>query len=349
MPASTIVVGEFFSSKDKSEGYPFSSPMAKMFKAWMGQNGLDPRQCSFTNVINDVPPIGKGVGGFFTTEEYGVPDLKAFKSGNKVDYLKPQYFPHLEKLWAKINTLRPNLVLACGELACWALTSGTTTSMQASRGRVCEGSSAIPWIKVLPTYSPMQIVMDWSARPVLFFDFEKAGRESQFPEIVRPKRFIHIAESLQDLYSFEADYITKASRLGSDIETAGETITCIGLSTSAERAIVVPFYSDSTPDHNYWPTISEEISAWRWVAKQLNRGLPVEGQNYTYDMLYYYMKNGIKNSCATDDTMLMHHSMQPELRKGLGFLASLYTDELSWKGMHKLSSSDRTGKKGDEE
>jgi hypothetical protein len=31
--------------------------------------------------------------------------------------------------------------------------------------------------------------------------------------------------------------------------------------------------------------------------------------------------------------MLLHHSMQPELEKGLGFLGSVYTDEPSWKFM----------------
>jgi hypothetical protein len=36
---------------------------------------------------------------------------------------------------------------------------------------------------------------------------------------------------------------------------------------------------------------------------------------------------------ATDDTMLLHHSLQPESLKGLGFLGSLYCDEGPWKHM----------------
>jgi len=31
--------------------------------------------------------------------------------------------------------------------------------------------------------------------------------------------------------------------------------------------------------------------------------------------------------------MLLHHAMQPEMEKGLGFLGSLYTNEPSWKFM----------------
>jgi hypothetical protein len=34
-----------------------------------------------------------------------------------------------------------------------------------------------------------------------------------------------------------------------------------------------------------------------------------------------------------DDTMLMHHALQPESNKGLGFLGSVYTDRSSWKTM----------------
>ena len=34
-----------------------------------------------------------------------------------------------------------------------------------------------------------------------------------------------------------------------------------------------------------------------------------------------------------DDTMLMHHALQPESNKGLGFLGSVYTNHSSWKTM----------------
>jgi hypothetical protein len=33
--------------------------------------------------------------------------------------------------------------------------------------------------------------------------------------------------------------------------------------------------------------------------------------------------------------MLMHHSIMPEMQKGLGFLGSVYTDEPAWKLMRR--------------
>jgi hypothetical protein len=35
------------------------------------------------------------------------------------------------------------------------------------------------------------------------------------------------------------------------------------------------------------------------------------------------------------DTMLLHHSLFPEMLKGLGFLGSVYTNEQSWKLMSR--------------
>jgi hypothetical protein len=33
--------------------------------------------------------------------------------------------------------------------------------------------------------------------------------------------------------------------------------------------------------------------------------------------------------------MLLHHALQPESEKSLGFLGSIYTDEASWKTMRQ--------------
>lgn len=41
----------------------------------------------------------------------------------------------------------------------------------------------------------------------------------------------------------------------------------------------------------------------------------------------------MKTYNAEHDTMLLHHALQPESLKGLGYLGSVYTDEQSWKQM----------------
>jgi hypothetical protein len=56
---------------------------------------------------------------------------------------------------------------------------------------------------------------------------------------------------------------------------------------------------------------------------------------------------GIPLTQWTDDTMLMHHALQIEMKKSLGFLASIYSDELAWKFMVKHRIAGREGKKED--
>jgi len=41
-----------------------------------------------------------------------------------------------------------------------------------------------------------------------------------------------------------------------------------------------------------------------------------------------------------DDTSILQHSLQPELPKALGTLASLYLNEPSWKFMRESSKDD---------
>jgi hypothetical protein len=40
--------------------------------------------------------------------------------------------------------------------------------------------------------------------------------------------------------------------------------------------------------------------------------------------------------------MLLHHSLQPEMKKALGFLATIYTEEPSWKFMRKEVDTTKT-------
>jgi DNA polymerase I-like protein with 3'-5' exonuclease and polymerase domains len=133
-----------------------------------------------------------------------------------------------------------------------------------------------------------------------------------------------------------------------DIETKGTMITCVGFAPSKERSLVVPFFDASQKDGNYWRSREEERLAWRFVERVL-RDHGSFGQNFQYDMQYLWRYAGIAAKKFCDDTMLLHHALQPEMQKGLGFLASVYTDELAWKFMHKVSASDRGAKKGDVE
>ena len=58
-----------------------------------------------------------------------------------------------------------------------------------------------------------------------------------------------------------------------------------------------------------------------------------------YDLSYIY-DAGINVRGLIEDTMLMHHVLQPELPKSLGFLASIYCNNPAWKHMRTQKKKD---------
>jgi hypothetical protein len=58
-------------------------------------------------------------------------------------------------------------------------------------------------------------------------------------------------------------------------------------------------------------------------------------------MHHLWRTMGIPVPFASDDTMLLHHALQPELDKGLAFLGSIYTNEAAWKFQRKNATAKR--------
>lgn len=335
-----LIVGEFMTGTDSEAGGPFEGKLNSMTKSFLRQAGIEPRHCEFTNVFNKTSPTSRAFG-FYGPKPQGVPHLKPLKSGK---YLLKEHMPDLELLWKKVQHFQPNLVIALGDVALWALTSDS--SLKFARGRITTGHSKFPEQKILPTYTAGQIMAEWPLRPIHLADLEKAKRESEFPEVRRPQRFIHVEPTIEEIKDFFDTYMPDCVDLDCDIETKGTMITCVGFGTSPSRALVIPFYDETKPSGNYWPSKFQELQAWGQVRRFLSAGKNVGGQNFQYDMQYLWRQMGIKSPDFADDTMLMHHALQPEMQKGLGFLASIYTDELPWKFMSKVKANDKTARKG---
>lgn len=340
MTKPIMIVGEHNFAKD--DNGPFSSGLGKMCKAWLRQVGIDPRDCTFTNVFPFVPEPRASIYALCGPATEGIKGMKFWKPKH---YIRAEFKPHLDQLWKRINHESPNLIIAMGDTALWALTS--EKSIKTARGRVTEGNAAIHGRKVLPTYHCKTVVADWPLRPIVLADLEKAKRQSAFPEVARPKHLIHIEPSLADIEEFITRFILPATYLSVDIESKDTMITCVGFAPNTGHALVIPFYDELTESGNYWSSLREELLAWTAVRKILKLGKQVVGQNYLYDMQYKWRFMGIPNPDAAHDTMLLHHSLQPEMLKGLGFLASIYTDEMAWKGMHHYTATDKSIKKED--
>jgi DNA polymerase I-like protein with 3'-5' exonuclease and polymerase domains len=84
------------------------------------------------------------------------------------------------------------------------------------------------------------------------------------------------------------------------------------------------------------------MKAWDWVRFLCTlEGKQNVGQNYLYDANFLWTKYGIPSLDMDEDTMLLHHALQPEMEKGLDFLSTIYSDEPKWKFMRKGSFTNK--------
>lgn len=291
--------------------------------------GLNSSEIHLTNVFNERPP-SNDISYFFDKKAEVSTNYPPLSSGM---YLKEEHEHHLTRLITEVEALNPTLIIPCGATAHWACTA--QGGIAKHRGAVGLISERMGWNiprKLVPTYHPAAVLRAWDYRVVVVADFMKAKREALFPEIRRPKRLISIEPTLTDLAIWQ-DSILKSEILSVDIETAKHNhITCVGFAPDSNTAYVVPFVDETKPKGNYWATLDEEIIAWGYVRVWLENAIPKLGQNFMYD-LQYLRRAAISPRNCLHDTMLLHHALQPEMPKALGFLGSIYTNEIAWKNM----------------
>lgn len=344
-----MLVGEAWGKQEEEEGRPFVGASGFYLDQMLSQVGIRRSDCYVTNVFNVRPQPSNDVENLCGPKAMGISWMPPLKAGK---YVSAEYEPELKRLYREIATHSPNVIVAFGATAGWALLR--TSGIKRVRGAPALAHpdtrklvASPTWQgKIIPTYHPAAMMRDMSLRPIILSDLDKTARNASFPEIIKPHREFYVEPTYQDLLDFERAYIEDAPRLSVDIETKGRHITCIGFAPSRDRALVVPFWNPAQADGNYWRTFEEERLVWSWVKRNLQRRNVVYiGQNFMYDMTVLLRQYGITvDAREHEDTMLLHHALQPEMEKGLGFLATLYTDEPQWKFMR---TKHETAKKED--
>jgi uracil-DNA glycosylase family 4 len=234
----------------------------------------------------------------------------------------------------ELSHIKPNILITLGPAALTAVTGkrGITNW----RGSILE-STIIPGLKVLPTLQPASADTTFSLRYVIELDLRKARRESQYPDIRRPQRTFHINPPFEEACSILRSL---GATISVDIETLGNTISCIGIADSPSRGICIAFVGGPY-------TTDELIALWRELDVVL-RTRACRGQNFQFDTTRLE-RYGFKINNIADDTMLKHHLLWTELGSGvkrkqgdrgidsltgkhsLAFISSIYTDEPYYK------------------
>lgn len=308
--APIMVVGEAFAEAEAITGSPLTGRYGHALFQLFRNVGLKRSDLSLSNVFNERPP-GDVISRLWEDE-----DLRE---------------KALQRLGKEIDVAKPNLVLTMGNTALKALTG--LTGVSSIRGHCLLGS--LRPVKVLPTL--LSIFQGARARTNVQVDIIKAKKESAFPEIRYTHKTLWLQPSLSDLLMFEEHYIEGASYLACDIETSGsKLITMVGLAPKPNLGIVVPFVDRSADGWHYWSR-DDEITAWTWLKKQLQRPIPKIFQNGQYDT-YWLSHYGIYPAGPLEDTMLLHHARYSELEKDLESLAAVYASTPPWKSRRPRGS-----------
>lgn len=325
------LVGEAWGKDEEEAGAPFVGASGRLLNGLLAQVGIAREECLVTNVFNLRPRPTNDVSNLCGPKAEGIPNMPYLTKGK---YIRAEYAPELDRLRKEIEDFDPTVIVALGAAPAWAFLH--TSGIRKIRGAP---TLSVDGRKVLPTYHPSTVLRDYKLRPILLADLMKAKEESAFPDLRRPSRRIWIEPTLTDIEQFYHDHIVPSPNLSIDIETKGETITCIGFAPTKTEALVIPFWDPTKPDGNYWSTAQEELEAWELVRSFCGLRKRIVFQNGLYDMSFLWRTMGITVPHAEDDTMLLHHALQPEMEKGLGFLATIYTNEASWKFMRQNHST----------
>ena len=337
-------VFDFPNTDEQRLGQIMVGSTGKMFHKMCEILDLNVDNCLLTHALAQKPAQENPAHFFINKKNYSKfskeSKWRAKYPVNGFGFLKKEYESELDRLQNELNACKPNIIIAMGSLALWALTG--LDKIGTYRGTILK-SDLTNGTKVMPTYSPSAVIRNYDFRPIVLADIKKAVEESDTPNIQIKERELWIEPNIKDLEDFEQRYIREGNAdqpLSFDIETGGGFITCVGFAPSDTVALVVPFKDKRNVLQNYWTDVAHEQQAWAWIKRILeNEKITKVAQNQTYDVSWLAYKHNIKVAGTIHDTMHAQHALQPEQQKGLGFLGSIYTNEGAWKTMAKFSKS----------
>ncbi len=340
-PCRIAFVGEAPGVEEVARGVPLVGKSGKLFNRLLRSAGIDRFECLVTNVFdfelpnNDIKPLC-------------VPQKEADK-----DELWPQLqvpidrgayvpagiaVPALQRLSSELTACSPNVVVALGGSAVWALLGLTPFGrMKKMRGTLQEGWAG----KTLVTYHPAYVARNYQALPIALSDMLKAKREAERRELKRTEIQVFIPQSPLGVELWLEGLRSPAAV---DIETLKGMIDNIGFADDLHAAMSVPIY-DPSDGSNYWDTEADEARVLRAVIRYLEDPTRRKVfQNGSYDVQWLFEKWGVAVRNWSDDTRLLHHALWPESPKDLGTIASLHLDMPGW----KLSGGGRVSTKKDD-
>lgn len=320
--AKLMIVAEAPGFHEDQQGIVLVGPSGSMTWDMLKHAGLQRSDTYATNVVKHRPPDNK---------------LHLLHLiGHTVDEYIPQ-------LWEEVKAIRPNCILALGNLALKTLTG--KSGILNYRGSILQ--DIYGFTKVVATIHPAALMhgegdteqegggaFKYSSKVFMQLDFNRAVEESRTKALILPSRVLQVARNSSDVYNFIKEERGKGrKRVGVDIETIRCVPSCVGLAFHPSRAISIPLINMQGKNSFHIPH-SDLGDCWRQVDKLLtDPEIQIVGQNFKFDHEKLLRPIGMKIPEANvfGDTMLLAHTIHPELPKSLQWITSVYTREPFYK------------------
>lgn len=335
IPARIMLVGEAPGREDEERGVPFLGAAGHELGRMLHEAGIMRSECYVTNVVRFRPPDNQLSLWMAKTKKDITPAHVALHD----KWVLPQVKEGYEELLTEIEMVQPNLIIAFGNVAMWALTQrwgvGKWRGSQLSTGA---------GIKVIPTIHPAAILREWNNRALVVTDLKRAKKELITSTYKPPVWRFQVRPSFSSTTMCLEQLLSQLERevlwIDFDIETRGRGhvyIDCIGLSWSRSAAICIPFMTTASKE-GYWNADEEAAIVWMLYKLLTHPNIRVRWQNGLFDAQivhhnWHFIPRG------GQDTMISQHSCFAALPKALGFLASMYAEwYVYWKDEGKIAS-----------
>src|SRR3972149_2090364 len=201
---------------------------------------------------------------------------------------------YIPLMWAEIDAVKPNVILALGNTALSAVTDVVDygkSGILKYRGSILPSSKG--GYKVIPTIHPASLIERkenkglFSFKQVQFlrFDINKCIEQSEFPDIKYKLRQFHIARTAYQLETFFRKYEGCNSHVFVDIETFRGLPVCIGFAFNPYEGISIPLVNLLEPSGKRMNIPVDELARmWRIITKVLlDNKIQKAGQNFKFD------------------------------------------------------------------
>lgn len=335
-PARICLVGQSPGTDEMAEGRPFVGPAGRELQRWAAWGNFDLAEAAILNVF------GRPFERSWLTEERPVDarapfSLPVLHVGKTHYWLRHEHWHWLQRLEEDLQVVRPNILVALGSEALWALSGGTRTNVGAAIGTIAEG----PYGKYTAVWHPSHIIRGaFNKRVDCVTGLLKAVSQSHTPEAAYPVRRMLINPTLGELRGATEELLA-ADRLAVDVETVGRQITEITFTPSPTRSFIYPFCGPK--GERVWSTAAEEVEVWRLAQALCESPVPKVLQNGSYDAIRLWEPYRIKLVNYAEDTRLKSHALFPELPKALRWMAAVWGHERDWKKWRR----EDTGKRDD--